>query len=264
MSNRFRNIIGHNPNGKPVQIDLSLHMIIPDDMKWAFDDEGYYEKNVIHWLKRLVAETKQPVFYDIGANYGFYSLMLSSSCSAVYAFEPVKSTFKILKKNISINKLKNVKLVRAAIGSEHKVGYINIYSSSGNNSTYKRNIPANHPTKFLKKEEIKFIKLSDYSLANSLLPPTLMKIDVEGGELDVLRGAKTLIEKYMPTIVIEYSDNTSRDAGYDRSLIYTELKNAGYNLYGLSEDAKDLKLYSPSTRTVHVDNLIASSRKIRK
>src|SRR6266540_4425061 len=58
---------------RAVKVDRCV-LEVPNDMAWAFPDGTYYEKNVIHWFERALTGLGHPVVYDIGANYGFYSL----------------------------------------------------------------------------------------------------------------------------------------------------------------------------------------------
>jgi len=249
-------------NNDRLSFDDGSKMIVPDDMAWSFDKNGYYEKNLDEWLRRLCRHLYSPVLYDIGANYGYYTTNLAFWCKSVYAFEPVGQTFKVLNSNILLNHLDNVKTYKLALSNESGNSYINVYTSSGNNSTFLRNLPEGHPTKFKKRERINLTTLDNFVEGVSE-GPDIMKIDVEGGELNVLKGASKVIKKYQPIIVMEYSVGTSNDAGYDRSELLNELKLLGYKkIYGLSEDVKDNKLYRANKKLDKIENLIAVPNKI--
>lgn len=236
-----------------------LKMVIPKDMAWAFEGDNYYEKNIEYWLDRIIRKIKKPIFYDIGANYGYYSIKFSPLYEVCYAFEPVESTYSVLKSNIHKNRLRSTHALCLALSKKSGQGEINVYNSSGNNSTYERDIPRDHPTKFVRKEKIQFESLDNFVETNNALAPSLIKIDVEGGEMDVIDGAKRVIKKRMPIIVVEYSENTSRDAGYDRIEILNALEKFGYKVYGLSSEVVSARLYSPRTKdkTINIDNLLA-------
>ena len=184
-------------NRKKIFID-SLVMEIPKDMAWCFSNGEYYEKNVIHWIEKIVQNLQHPVIYDIGANYGYYSVKLSPYAKYIYAFEPVSKTFTILNKNISINSLSNIKTFKLGVSNQNLPVDINLYSSSGNNSLYLRDIPKGHSLKFKGKETIQMIKLDEFIKEKALLPPDIMKIDVEGAELYALQGGREVIAKYTP------------------------------------------------------------------
>lgn len=244
-------------NGGLIYSRNGMDLVIPRDMAWAIQDGRYYERNVEYWIGRIANGLERPVFYDVGANYGIYSLTLSGVCEKCIAFEPVKSTFRVLRSNIRHNKSRNVKAYNIALGQKKRVGKIFIYSSSGNNSPYSRNLPEGHPTKFVRTENIQFETLDNFIKSTGEPEPAMIKVDTEGGELSFLKGATNTIRKSMPVIIMEYSTATSEDAGYDRTELLSSLRNFGYIVHGLSSDTHDNTLYSPKVKRPDIDNLIA-------
>ncbi|GDX62471.1 hypothetical protein LBMAG34_0050 [Candidatus Saccharibacteria bacterium] len=230
-------------------------------MLWAYTKDGYYEKNVLHWIQKILSIQDSPVFYDIGANNGYYSLVALLLGSSVCAFEPTISSYKISKTNINnLRKFtdRSIEINNLALSDKKEQGYINIYSSSGNNSIAERNIPKNHELKYIKKQKIKIDTLDSYLECKSAKRPTFIKIDVEGNELMVLNGAKKTIEKDRPSLIIEYSESTSNDAGYNRKDIYKFLSKLNYKIFGLSETANKIKLIkNPYGSKEKIDNLVA-------
>jgi len=86
-------------------------------MLWAFDNGEYYERNVIHFLDLIFSKYEKPVFIDIGANYGYYTVKYATDCNQVICFEPLSNTYRILAENIKRNQLSNV--------TAHKLGLSN-------------------------------------------------------------------------------------------------------------------------------------------
>jgi FkbM family methyltransferase len=238
---------------------------IPKNILWAYKSGDYYETNVIYWLNSILEAVNQPVFYDIGANYGFFTVKFADKCKQTYAFEPVSAVYQILAENIRKNRLAHIAPLNYGISDEEGERKINIYSSSGNNSLFERNIPVGHSLQFLNKETIQLKKLDNFVTEQNLTPPNVMKIDVEGAELQVLKSAEKTIKKYLPTIIIEYSENTSIDAGYKREDILSILQSLGnYYIYGLSEDYNDTSLISINAfEQSAVANIIASSKPLK-
>jgi FkbM family methyltransferase len=233
-------------------------MEVPEDMLWAFTNGYYYEKNVSFWLEKMLLGTNRKVFYDIGANYGYYCLKFAYSASHIYAFEPVSQTYDVLSKNKSKNNLVNINAYKLGLSNTNGSTEINVYSSSGNNSLFFRNLPKNHPTRLIGREVINLVTLDDIVQNEKLCPPDLIKIDIEGGELYALKGAKQIIKEYQPALFIEYSEAIFKDAGYSRSDLLTELEAHNYVIYGIPKDVEDLMLY-PLTKFdgVVVENIIA-------
>jgi FkbM family methyltransferase len=240
------------------QIEVKIEsnkVIIPKNRKWCFQEGHYYERNVEYWIRKILKELDKPVFYDVGANIGIYSIMFADLFKTGYAFEPVSDIYKILKENIKRNAIENVDVFRIALSNREGKSKINLYSSSGCNSLIRRNIPEGNSVKFLKQEEIKLARLDLFIERESLDPPTVLKIDVEGAEKFVLEGAKRTLHRYRPIIVCEYSEDTCSDAGYKREEIIRHLPK-DYNIWGLSENYKDFDLES-NYNSKKIANIIA-------
>ncbi|MEO9308180.1 MAG: FkbM family methyltransferase [Nitrososphaera sp.] len=157
--------------------------------------------------------------YDIGANMGYTSIILSRNFENVYAFEP-STIYKKLKKNVSRNK---------------KIHALNIAISNhdGKLVTEKREIPwesgqlvADGGTikdawgKLIGKVIVDCRKIDSMDI----LKPDFMKIDVEGFELDVIKGALQTIRKYKPSIFIEvHSSNIGSEI--------KNILNSDYQIY---------------------------------
>jgi len=156
---------------------------------------------------------------DVGANIGYYTVLLADKVGKngkVYAFEPDKTNFQILVKNIKENNLKNVVAINAAVGS--KEGKLKLYKSEenlGDHKLYETHPPCGHPPlkkgeqNYLNEETVKIIKLDDYLKETKV---DLMKIDTQGWEPEVVEGAKELIKKNKPVMFLEYSPASYKQA----------------------------------------------------
>jgi FkbM family methyltransferase len=125
------------------------------------------------------------IFVDIGANFGGYSVRAAAWDMKVYAFEPNPENVKIMEKNIEINHVA-VNLFPFAIGAT--VGMARMSPNGG----FSRINPDGSI-------EVEMRTLDSFDLPGA----DLLKIDVEGYELEVLKGAKKTLEKFHPFIVIE-------------------------------------------------------------
>jgi FkbM family methyltransferase len=219
-------------------------MRVPRDMAWCFEDGDYYEKSVVHWFSRIVDATPDPVIYDVGANYGYFSLRFAHCARAVYAFEPVARTFEVLEHNVQDNGLRNVRAFRLGLAQQTGEMRIHVYSSSGNNSLYRRKLPPGHSLKLIGTETVRVVRLDEIVDREALLPPSVVKIDVEGAELDVLRGGASTFRTHRPFVLLEFGETASRDAGYSGEDLLRELEGHGYRLLGLSGRSSDLALHA--------------------
>lgn len=162
---------------------------------------GTYELGTLHIFKHLLNEGD--VFFDIGSNIGLMSLFASvqvGATGAVHCFEPEPDTFRILAHNVAINGFGNLRLNNLALGSEQKEGiiYANMDINRGASSIVKADGSAG--------KKIVIDTLDHYISQHNPGLIKLMKIDVEGYELEMLKGATTLLQsEQAPIICIEYS-----------------------------------------------------------
>ena len=181
---------------------------------------------LLHFLKP--ADT----FVDIGANIGSYTILASSQVKAnSISIEPLQETFKKLIDNILINKVEqNVKAFNIGLGSE--IGKIHFTQSLDT---------INHVAT---KEEIDTIEVKIDTLDNLLMNeqcPSLIKIDVEGYENEVINGAEKILENQsLKAIIIELNGSGSR-YGYDDENIHLKLLQYGFKPYCYNPKGKELK-----------------------
>jgi len=244
---------------KLVRLKSGQKIIVSGRMAFAFHDGQYNEANVEHWLRHLAKQLDRPVFYDIGANMGYYSIIMSSLTKKVYAFEPSRRTRQRLSLNLRLNKIgAQVEILPFGLSDKNNTAELNIYNSNGNNSLFERTIPKDHPLRFRRKETVRLMTLDSLVKQHKLLPPELIKIDIEGGELNALCGARRVIERHKPIILFEYSASTSRDAGYNREELIRVLRPHGYEFHGLAADPQDLTLYPMNQKSIPgIDNVVA-------
>ena len=181
--------------------------IYTDD--WAINNEPE-----IFWIKSILNSGDTAI--DVGANYGLYTYNFSKAVGDkgfVYAFEPVPYTFRTLTRITKLFRLKNVKLIDK--GCSDNKGKIKFSIPLQKNGTIcaglafidmdekKRIIrlsKGNHSEIITIESEI--IKIDDLEFKNV----SFIKVDVEGADLLVLKGAINTIKKFRPIIMIEIED----------------------------------------------------------
>lgn len=155
------------------------------------------------WLE--CCKDKNDIF-DIGAHIGLYTIPASSVIAAdgiVYAFEPSETNRKYLKLHLKYNNINNVVIVPCLVGEESKkeqVFYENKNTDPMNSLHPKKNI--GRYTKVHREQ----ISLDDFH-RKSGIKPDVIKIDVEGAECNVLKGAREVIAKYGPVIFLSVHPN---------------------------------------------------------
>lgn len=174
---------------------------------------GTYEKGTLAMINSILCEGD--VFVDIGANIGLMSILASRKVGQygkVFSFEPNPNTNNILQSNIALNGCKNIHVEEFALSHETKKS--KIYDRWDVNRGGASLIKPEHPTDSYEIEEIQF---SDYFSPKQILK--LVKIDVEGYELNVLMGARTFIleSPTPPSLIVEFSSARNNTFGPDTS-----------------------------------------------
>jgi FkbM family methyltransferase len=184
---------------------------------------------------RFIAAFLKPgmTFFDLGANQGFYSI-LASKCvgteGQVYAFEPVPGEFRHLRQNVLLNRLKNT--IREPLALGRQEGSTDMYVCLDGKGSYSSLQPPEENLK-VRRELIRvpIIDLDSYVQHNNIRHIDFLKIDVEGGELDVLKGAVMVLKELRPVVMCEIADVRTQPWGYNASEIYKFLEKCGYQWF---------------------------------
>jgi len=207
-------------------------------------------------VQRCLAEALRPghVFFDIGANVGFFSLVaarLVGPSGCVYAFEPVARIARCVEAHAVRNRYPWIHVVEAAVGdvpgtaplflSEHPGGAT---LSPGDAEDTSASV------------SISVVSIDSLVATGAVPAPDVVKIDVEGAELDVLRGMVETLDRVRPVVVCEV-DAPERDAVAEKAVRVTRfLEHAGYAV----------EILEPSYQQTawHVRHLRAVSRSVRR
>ncbi|QPN65927.1 FkbM family methyltransferase [Synechococcus sp. CBW1006] len=166
-------------------------------------------------LARLLALCDQEtLFVDIGANIGLFSLLIASQTGAkVLAFEPVRSTFQALVRNCSHNRHLNVAPLNLALGSASTAVEITALPGSGINQVVsareRQGVPRQWAPQLLLDQ-----LLIEYLI--NLNHKTVIKIDVERYEFEVLEGARQILSANLPIALCVEIDPGDRKRLEDR------------------------------------------------
>jgi len=145
------------------------------------------------------------VFYDIGANLGFFALLgarFVGGSGVVYAFEAAPDNAEAIAVNAALNGLANVEVIGKAVSDHDGVGSLQVVDDQ---SWSKLAEYGEHPNTE-KVLEVELVSIDQLIADGSIRPPTVVKIDVEGAELAVLEGMRSTIDAYQPAIICELHD----------------------------------------------------------
>lgn len=146
------------------------------------------------------------VFIDVGSNIGDWTIFFAANNknASVYSFEPHPELFGALKKNVEINNIKNITLYNFALGSEESESYLNCDAENFGNNTLLESVDVGLMSK---KVKILVKRLDDLINFDGLA--TLLKIDVQGFEAEVLAGAQNFLKKSQASIILEIDEYTN-------------------------------------------------------
>lgn len=210
--NTFRVI---NIRGINMNIDISDY--VGHYLYFGFKDSSLDSLlNLVHQNMNII---------DVGANIGFTVFSMASKCSPegkIYAFEPDPYNFLQLKNNKALNSFNNIEIFNLGAGlkKEQLKLAVNTENNRGGNRI-KQNVSENYSL-------VNIIKLDDFIVEKNIKKIDLIKIDVEGFEMNVLFGARQLLNQYMPVLFIELSDNNLREQGSDAAKLISFLIGLGY------------------------------------
>lgn len=145
--------------------------------------------------QRLIARTVRPntVFYDVGANVGFYALLGSVLVGGgkVFAFEPLPSNVAYLRQHLALNHIRNVEVFELAISDENAIASFEDEStgSMGHLSG-------------VGQIKVQTVTLDSLLQQRKILPPDYIKMDIEGAELRALKGAERCVRQHRPQIFL--------------------------------------------------------------
>ncbi len=167
--------------------------------------------------------------FDIGAHIGLVALPLSRSIhpnGTVFAFEPASSNRNFLIDHIAANSITNIEIISELIGASSKKA-VEFYESSGDSGM--NTITDIGRRRGYDQTKINQITLDEFCSSRQLTPQ-LIKIDTEGAELNILRGASDTLKKHQPTIFLSVHPNHLAELGGTVEELEELITAAGYTV----------------------------------
>ncbi len=226
------------------------HSVLPSDEKvWAQIEAGptkgiwievnprtgqaYIRGNAETLIQKVLAERLKPgdVFFDLGANIGLFTLLAArivGTSGEVFSFEPDSQNAARLRRNIDRNQFSNITVVEAGIwSSTGKLSFVAAEATSPDRGVGTFMLSSENAEVNRSGTLTQCVALDDF--AKTAPAPTAIKCDVEGAELEFLRGAQATLQKFRPWIICEMHSTAN-----DRAA--RELLSAwGYKLESLDE-----------------------------
>jgi len=213
------------------------------------------------------------IYFDIGANIGFHSLNAASVLKGnghIYAFEPTQRTYNRLQENVTLNKLEDtISALQIGLSDVNTTLKLNISDGfdACNSFADLKYIPVNS-----------HIDVSVFTTAHIVAQENitvkdiaLIKLDVEGWEINVLKGMAPLFEmpEFAPCFLVEFTEENMFRAGYSCRELFNLIKSKGYEWYNYNHvnntiTVAELKAYYPHENLVASKNVEELTMRLKK
>lgn len=195
----------------------------------VYEPEVQYALKVLIGLDRM--RNNATVVADIGANIGLHSFCLKGLYPdlEIIAFDPSPFSWKYMELSVKYNKIQSIRIEKIALSDKN--GTMSLFNwgeeSSADSLENTGRVEGVTPRKI----EVPVARLDDIG---DLPHVTVIKMDCEGAELSILKGARRMIESNKPLILLEFNKYNMRPFNVEPEQIYTFLSEINYSLYNLN------------------------------
>ncbi len=202
-----------------VIFELDIHDYVSHYLYFGFKDKGHLQ------LMQLVKPDF--VVLDIGTNYGTTILQFASLVGKegyCFGFEPDKINYSICQNQLQLNNFKNVEVANIGLGAAEDELFMVVESESNRG----RNKVSDKPNQ--NSEKIKIRKVDDWVSEKQIKQIDLIKIDVEGFEMNVLQGSLETMKQFKPICFVELDDENLRQQGSSAREVIDYFIQLNYNV----------------------------------
>ena len=213
------------------ELDLSEYM------EWVI----YYGLNVENRSDLYCLVKSDMVLFDVGSNVGETLLnfaKLTGDNGKVYGFEPVPFSFSKCSNNISLNRYSNVSLAQIALSNKEETLFFQDTNNNNSGGVFmnRKNSPGSN--------EVEGVTLDAYVERLGITKIDLIKVDVEGFETNVFKGARETCKKFRPKLFVEVDDVNLKSQGSSAIELIELITSYGYQISKIdSAVAWDQPLY---------------------
>jgi FkbM family methyltransferase len=228
----------------------------------GFGIAGVEQSGELRLLERLARDRPAiATVFDVGSNVGDWALAAARLWpdAVIHAFEPTSTTFALLQDRTAGLR---VSCARAAVGSvPGKATIFAVAGQPGLNSLYERDLSVQH-LRMDASEVVEVITLDEYCAANGIASIDLLKLDVEGHELDVLKGAQGLLKGGgIEAIQFEFGGTNIDSRTYLRDFV--RLLSPDYSISRVLVDGLEALRYAETEEVFVTANYFASRHSSR-
>lgn len=232
-----------------VALDLAgvAKICLPDTYevmsRYVIEEQGDWFEDEIRFVRKLLHAGQTAI--DVGANYGVYTLSMAAlvgSSGRIYAFEPDPATAKLLRESTAVNGFGQVQVIERAVSDSKRRSYFRIE----NNSELNRLLDESEAKS--SDGGVDVTTLDDCRKEFGWGAVDFIKIDAEGQEPQVVRGAAGLLTETSPLVMAEYKHGMEFNYA-----VIEEFNRLGYKTYRL---IPGLMILAPVLDPAHVDSYL--------
>tara|TARA_B100001540_G_C15641987_1_gene567009 strand:- start:54 stop:761 length:708 start_codon:yes stop_codon:yes gene_type:complete len=215
------NYHNNNPAFFYIYDNCPISNTFKNNMIWETHLHDIFEKYI----------TPDSIVIEGGCHIGSHTIKLGMLAKQVFAFEPMPSSYNLLEKNVNINELNNVTIIKKGLSNISNTAYFDWIPKDNPGGSGLSNNPMGRPS-WIEKEENKInVDLTTIDSLN-LQKLDFIKLDIEGYESLAISGGIKTIKKYKPIITLEVwcNHNGGVDINYTKKT-FKQLIDIGYNVF---------------------------------
>ena len=230
----------HNPDRRQADFFRTVAAAYPEGPKYHLESRWFTEWTTWFYgsqdraIHRWIVRNARPdwVTFDIGMNFGYFTCLLASFSKEVHGFEPVGWLAARSRANVELNAFANATINELALSDHAGTAQLNLpdpdHCNWGTSSLVHK---SSSQTAVV---EVPLETLDRYCEAHRITRLDFMKVDVEGAEHLVFRGAEKTLERMRPTIIFEFNEESGPET-------YGLLEKLGYGFFDM--DRRPLALH---------------------
>lgn len=191
----------------------------------SLSEYGEWSEAEVNLIKQLVNNNENII--EVGSNIGTHTIPLAKHVSKggqIFAFEPQSQNYKLLLDNINDNEIKNVEVSKLALSSKEGEAFMNKFDENKTSNFGDARIFSDNNENY-EKVPVKTLDQIYYDKTQENFSVKLIKCDTQGQELNIITGAKKIIEKHKPYLYVENDDvHTSKN-------LIEKIKSMGYFMF---------------------------------
>lgn len=229
-------LYGHRFSKSPLKRKLTLGASMELDLNDHVARQIYYFGAYEPIDAYLFFNLAKPgdVFIDAGTNIGFYSIMMAKKVAPngkVHSFEPIPQNYDLFLRNVELSKVNSniQKIPKALWNKEEILSFSRAKTETRNDGQF----TAGHIENKSEESDIQCetIRLDNYVKENNLTQINFIKMDIEGSELNALKGAYETLSRFKPLILLEVCRETCERFGYTPEDLWSYLKQFEYKIW---------------------------------